>query len=254
MKFNNVTSILVGCGFLSGVLLAAPFSQIANAQTDAGKQPIYVIPDANSPDYPGMEDDKPDGESDPDPETVSEKPQENKTPVFVIPDANNPVYTEMKEEMPDGESDPDPEKASEKTEMKAEEKPMLKAETMDVTSTKGCQVAINKSLKEQPIQFLPGRYRLSADSAREVKGIAEIFNNCKDAKMVVEGHTDSSGNPAANQRLSGQRANSVLNLFVKYGVKKNRMRAVGYGADQPLFPNDSEENKALNRRIELELY
>lgn len=244
MKFDKVTGLLVGCGFLGGVLLSAPFAHIAHAQAGAGDKPIYVIPDANSPDYPGMNDEMPDGESDPDPETTSD---ENKTPVFVIPDANDPQYPEMKDEMPDGESDPDPDSAT--------EKPMeMKKEAMDVTSTKGCQAAINKKLKEQPIQFLPGRYTLSADSAREVKEVAEIFNNCKDAKMVVEGHTDSSGNPAANQRLSGRRANSVLNLFVKYGVKKSRMRAVGYGADQPLFPNDSEENKALNRRIELELY
>lgn len=118
----------------------------------------------------------------------------------------------------------------------------------------GCQNSIRSVLKDQPIEFLPGRSTLSRVSIETVKDLSVIIQDCKSVKVIISGHTDSRGTPITNQRLSGLRASSVMQQFIKIGVKKNRLRAVGFGDSTPLVPNDSPENEALNRRIEIELY
>jgi outer membrane protein OmpA-like peptidoglycan-associated protein len=76
----------------------------------------------------------------------------------------------------------------------------------------------------------------------------------KDAalKLEIAGHTDSTGDPAANQALSERRANTVKQtLSARYGADASRLTAKGYGAELPLAANDSEEDRAINRRVEL---
>lgn len=133
-------------------------------------------------------------------------------------------------------------------------KEAAKEEPSDLKSVKSCQNAVLSVLKEQPIEFLPGRHKLSRISIETVKDISVILQDCDRVKVIISGHTDSRGNPETNQRLSGLRASSVMDQFIKTGVKKARLRAVGLGDTSPIAPNDSPENEALNRRIELELY
>ena len=68
-------------------------------------------------------------------------------------------------------------------------------------------------------------------------------------KIEVGGHTDSDGNPKSNQTLSLNRATAVRNALVKNGVNSSILQTAGYGATQPVAPNDSEANKFRNRRI-----
>lgn len=124
----------------------------------------------------------------------------------------------------------------------------------DLKTVEGCQNAVLSILKEQPIEFLPGRHALSRTSIEIVKDIAVVLKDCEKVKVIISGHTDNRGTPETNQRLSGQRASSVMDAFIKTGLKQGRLRAVGFGDSKPLVPNDSPENEALNRRIELELY
>ena len=124
----------------------------------------------------------------------------------------------------------------------------------ELNTVEGCQNAVLSILKEQPIEFLPGRHSLSRASIEIVKDIAVVLKDCEKVKVIISGHTDNRGTPETNQRLSGLRASSVMDAFIKTGVKQGRLRAVGFGDTKPLVPNDSPENEALNRRIELELY
>lgn len=71
--------------------------------------------------------------------------------------------------------------------------------------------------------------------------------------LRVEGHTDSDGDATSNQRLSEQRAQAVVDFLVKAGVDAVRLKAVGCAARDPLFPNDSSEHKAHNRRTEFDI-
>jgi OOP family OmpA-OmpF porin len=68
--------------------------------------------------------------------------------------------------------------------------------------------------------------------------------------IKIAGHASSEGSGERNQRLSGERARSVLAYLVKAGIEEKRLEAVGYGATRPVAPNDSNANMARNRRIE----
>ena len=67
------------------------------------------------------------------------------------------------------------------------------------------------------------------------------------------GHTDNVGSASYNQGLSERRANSVQVFLVSQGVKAGRLKTVGMSFDDPVASNDSEEGRAMNRRVELHI-
>ncbi len=77
-----------------------------------------------------------------------------------------------------------------------------------------------------------------------------IIDHANILKIRVEGHTDSDGDDAYNRQLSQARAESVVNYLVAAGVERDRLEPVGYGETRPLFPNETESQKAANRRVE----
>ncbi len=82
--------------------------------------------------------------------------------------------------------------------------------------------------------------------------LADLLKKDPALKIEVAGHTDSTGNAAANQVLSERRANTVKRtLSERYGVDASRLTAKGYGAEQPLADNGTEQGRAINRRVEL---
>ena len=70
-------------------------------------------------------------------------------------------------------------------------------------------------------------------------------------RVEIQGHTDSQGSAEYNQTLSENRAKSVMDYLIKEGISSGRLVAIGYGLSKPAFPNDSPENMAKNRRVEL---
>ncbi len=77
-----------------------------------------------------------------------------------------------------------------------------------------------------------------------------VKDNPRIKKISIEGHTDDDGKASYNKKLSQKRADSVMKYLVEHGVEATRLTAVGHGEDIPLVPNDSEENKEKNRRVE----
>jgi OOP family OmpA-OmpF porin len=88
---------------------------------------------------------------------------------------------------------------------------------------------------------------------------ARILQENPAVRVSVEGHTDSIGSEAYNQRLSERRANAVKRYLVAHGVAADRLEAVGKGESQPVAPNrtpdgkDNPEGRAMNRRVELKV-
>lgn len=73
-------------------------------------------------------------------------------------------------------------------------------------------------------------------------------------RTTVEGHTDSVGPDAYNQRLSERRAQAVRDVLVhQYGVSADRVDSVGYGESRPVADNATAEGRAINRRVEAEV-
>lgn len=89
------------------------------------------------------------------------------------------------------------------------------------------------------------------ESYGTLKEIAAILNEVPDVKVKIVGHTDADGQDAANLDLSKRRAVSVkAELAKSFGVNSDRLVTDGMGESQPVAPNDTPVNKALNRRVE----
>jgi len=89
------------------------------------------------------------------------------------------------------------------------------------------------------------------ESYGTLKDIAKILNEVPDVKVKIVGHTDADGADAANLDLSKRRAASVKSELVKtFNVNGERLITDGLGESQPVAPNDTPSNKAMNRRVE----
>jgi outer membrane protein OmpA-like peptidoglycan-associated protein len=101
-----------------------------------------------------------------------------------------------------------------------------------------------------PIFFRAGSAELDATSVALLDGIAASAKSCPELRIEIAGHASAEGAGERNQRLSMERARSVLAYLIKAGVAEERLNAVAYGATRPVAPNDSSANMARNRRIE----
>lgn len=101
------------------------------------------------------------------------------------------------------------------------------------------------------INFDTDQSTIKSEGQETVNEITLLLEGNPELKLSIEGHTDNTGAASYNKQLSVDRARSVLNAVVAKGIDKNRLKASGFGAEKPLYPNTSEENKAKNRRVEL---
>ena len=90
-------------------------------------------------------------------------------------------------------------------------------------------------------------------SAKDSLSKAAATLKASETNITIQGHTDSTGSDAVNQPLSERRAQHVLDFLAANGVPSFRMTAIGYGSSRPAVPNDTEANRALNRRVQLEI-
>ena len=100
------------------------------------------------------------------------------------------------------------------------------------------------------IYFQLGSAVLDPKSRLILDSIVDIISRCPGMAIEVSGHTDSDGGAALNQALSEKRAESVKKYFIFKSIDAGRITTIGYGAERPIVPNDSPENKRRNRRIE----
>ena len=95
------------------------------------------------------------------------------------------------------------------------------------------------------------KYDLRPESYQELDLWVKFLLENRELRMEIDGHTDSIGTDAYNQKLSERRAKAVVNYLVKNGVDKARIKAVGFGESQPVATNDTPEGRQLNRRVEI---
>jgi outer membrane protein OmpA-like peptidoglycan-associated protein len=91
-----------------------------------------------------------------------------------------------------------------------------------------------------------------SDSAKyNLERIATVFNRYPETVILVEGHTDNTGTVEYNLNLSKQRATVVSDYLISKGVASQRFDIKWYGETQPKYPNDTDANRKLNRRVEV---
>ena len=91
---------------------------------------------------------------------------------------------------------------------------------------------------------------LKPESITELDKVYELMVANPEMRVEISGHTDNKGSAEYNKGLSMRRAQVVVNYLIKKGIKKNRMKAMGYGFDRPIDTNDTDEGRAHNRRTE----
>lgn len=101
------------------------------------------------------------------------------------------------------------------------------------------------------INFETGKSAIKSDSENIVEELYQMMNENPDLKILVEGHTDNVGNKSSNQSLSEKRAASLKTALVTKGISSSKIETVGFGQDQPLADNSTDEGRAKNRRIEI---
>lgn len=116
-----------------------------------------------------------------------------------------------------------------------------------------------KQLKEDTkltlnnITFETNSADLNESSYIELNRVVKLMKDNPEIEIEIAAHTDNVGSDVYNLRLSKRRAKSVLLYLLDSEVDANRLKSKGYGESRPLVPNDSDENKALNRRVELKI-
>ena len=101
------------------------------------------------------------------------------------------------------------------------------------------------------ILFDANRADLRPGSGEVIDTVAEVLKANPGLRVEVQGHTDSVGTAERNRQLSLERAQSVAAALGLYGVESNRLVPRGFGPDQPVADNDSEQGRQQNRRVEL---
>ncbi|MEK6254657.1 MAG: OmpA family protein, partial [Gemmatimonadales bacterium] len=104
------------------------------------------------------------------------------------------------------------------------------------------------------LTFPSGSDELRPDNFALLTKVQRVVREFPEARIVVEGHTDSQGNESMNQSLSRRRAIAVREyLLSNIAMSADRITAVGYGESRPVAPNNTEAGRTRNRRIEITL-
>jgi OOP family OmpA-OmpF porin len=101
------------------------------------------------------------------------------------------------------------------------------------------------------LHFETGSATLSRASDTQLGQLAAVLKAYPKATMSVRGHTDNTGDPAANKKLSADRAAAVKQALVERGVPAAQIQSEGHGSERPIASNESDAGRARNRRVEL---
>ena len=126
-------------------------------------------------------------------------------------------------------------------------------------SNKGCpevkeetKKVLNEATKY--IQFEFNKATLKASSNAKLEQLVSILGEYPDYSLSIAGHTDSKGSDAYNQQLSYDRAASARTYMISKGIAESRIESRGYGETKPVATNATEAGRALNRRVDFDLY
>ena len=125
-------------------------------------------------------------------------------------------------------------------------------------ANKGCPEVTTEIIKQlndfsKTILFDTGKSTIRKESYAALQSIVDIMKEYPTAKFHIEGHTDSTGSLALNERLSKERAASVRDYLVTIGMDGSRLSSEGYGPSRPVADNKTAAGRQQNRRVEISL-
>jgi outer membrane protein OmpA-like peptidoglycan-associated protein len=101
------------------------------------------------------------------------------------------------------------------------------------------------------VNFDTNKSTIKPDSAKTLDDAAAVLKAAPTLSVIVGGHTDNTGTPEANMKLSEERAKAVAAALIQRGIAASRLTSQGFGHTQPIADNRLEEGRAKNRRVEL---
>ncbi len=122
----------------------------------------------------------------------------------------------------------------------------------------GCPEVSDETIKKlnayaKTILFNSGKASFQKQTFPVLQSITAILKEYPNSKFSIEGHTDSDGKDAFNQKLSEDRAKAVKDYLIENGIDADRLSSVGYGESKPIDTNKTAKGKANNRRVEVKL-
>jgi outer membrane protein OmpA-like peptidoglycan-associated protein len=123
---------------------------------------------------------------------------------------------------------------------------------VDYSQIKETSLVSNGEILE--IRFPSGKSQVNEQTDLSVlNAIIEKVTASKTAKILVEGHTDNSGDEIKNNALSTSRCIAIKKILIQKGIQEQQIEIKSYGSKKPKVSNDNEINKAINRRVELKV-
>lgn len=110
--------------------------------------------------------------------------------------------------------------------------------------------AVGTRVRLDNVQFDFDKASLKPGYEKELAKLIDLMTDFPFLRVEIEGHTDDEGSDAYNLKLSDDRAKAVVDHLLKKKIAADRVTWKGYGESKPLKPNDSEANRAINRRVE----
>ncbi|MBN1951747.1 MAG: OmpA family protein [Bacteroidales bacterium] len=103
------------------------------------------------------------------------------------------------------------------------------------------------------IYFEFGKSTLKPESYASLDNVVKLLESNETLRIEISGHTDNVGSLKSNTKLSSDRAKSVVDYLIGKGIVPSRLEYKGYAFTQPIAPNDTEEGRAQNRRVEFKI-
>jgi outer membrane protein OmpA-like peptidoglycan-associated protein len=111
-------------------------------------------------------------------------------------------------------------------------------------------IEIGQVVRLNNVFFDFDKWDLRPESFVELDRVVKLLNENPSIEIEMSAHTDSRGSDDYNFKLSDNRARSVMEYILSKGIATSRIRSQGYGETKPVVPNDTDENRQLNRRVE----
>jgi len=123
---------------------------------------------------------------------------------------------------------------------------------MGIENTTAASTEEGITISIENIQFEADSARLLPSEKEKITKLSALLERYPDKELLVSGHTALAGTAGSRQKLSEERAEAVARYLVEGGVRSEyNVYTRGFGAEKPIAPNDSEANRARNRRVEI---
>ena len=126
-------------------------------------------------------------------------------------------------------------------------------ESLPDTVLQRCEDRVREILEKESIHFASGSARITEAGMVVIDRILPELQACRNASLIISGHTDSTGDAQANLVLSERRAQAVANALTQKGLAGFRIKTMGFGESRPAASNQTVTGRYKNRRIEIQL-